>query len=579
MRKRALFGVILASCAWAQFQETVTVVGSRLPEAPLRRVLVLESWQLQNLPLRDWADILRLLAGTGLARRGVFGIQADVSLAGAPFEGVLVLVNGVPVNDPQTGHFHLDVPLPLEAIERVEILTGTASPVFGSAAVGGVVAITTKKSATAQLRFGLGDHSLSTGSAQVSLGAHWSLFAARAESRGFRVDSDFHSGRLALTGLQNLGSWQLTTTLAAGGNQFGAWTFYSGRFPHQRERTGVGLFTLQARRPVGTANQVTVTLGARQHRDVYLLDKTRPFWYRNRHRTRQFSLATSLQGERGSLTWVVGLDGERQLLSSSRLGLHDRNRFGLFAEAVTSSGAWTFHFQSRHDWYPNEARFTPGLAAGYLWASGVRLAVNATGAFRLPSFTELYYDSPASVGNPALAPEKAWTGEVLLAYPWKGGMWQLGVLRRWARDLVDWVRSETGVFVAQNYARAETTGATVDVTWDRNWGTWRTSVAYLASNIDVDPRRSAYALTHPRWEVSLAGALPFARGVLTPIFSYRKPQGRGGFVLTDLAARWPLEGPMKLEINLYNLTNRRYEEVPGVVQPGRWWTLGLLFRP
>ncbi|MGQ9834394.1 MAG: TonB-dependent receptor [Thermoanaerobaculaceae bacterium] len=207
----------------------------------------------------------------------------------------------------------------------------------------------------------------------------------------------------------------------------------------------------------------------------------------------------------------------------------------------------------------------------------MRLAVNATGAFRLPSFTELYYDSPASVGNPALEPEKAWTGEVHLAFPWKGGAWQVGAFRRWARDLVDWVRSDTGVFVAQNYARAETTGAHLDVTWDQSC--WRTSVAYLKSDIAVDPSRSAYALTHPRWEASLAGALRFARGVLTPMLSYRKPQGRGGFVLTDLAGRWPLEGPLSLEISLFNLTNRRYQEVPGVEQPGRWWTLELLFRP
>lgn len=576
---RMLLGLILAPAAWAQFQESVTVVASRLPAIPLRRVLVLESSQLQNLPLRDCADVLRLMAGTGLARRGVFGIQADASMAGAPFEGVLVLVNGVPVNDPQTGHFHLDVPLPVEAIDRVEILAGTASPVFGSAAVGGVVAITTKTRATAQLRFGLGDHSLSSGAAQLSLGAHWSLFAKRAESRGFRADSDFHLGRLALTGSQSFGSWQLTTSLAVGGSQFGAWTFYSSRFPHQRERTGVGLFTLQAQRPLSPAHQVTVTVGARQHRDVYLLDKTRPYWYRNRHRTRQFSLSASLQGESRGLTWVVGVDGERQLLSSSRLGLHDRNRAGLFAEAVTSSGGWTFHIQSRQDWYPQEARFTPGLAAGYLWASGVRLAVHAAGAFRLPSFTELYYDSPASVGNPALRPEKAWTGEVDLAFPWKGGVWQVGAFRRWARDLVDWVRSDTGMFVAQNYARAETTGAHLDVNWDQSWGSWRTSVAYLKSDIAVDPSRSAYALAHPRWEASLAGTLRFARGVLTPILSYRKPQGKGGFVLTDLAWRWPLEGPVGLEVSVFNLTNRQYQEVPGVKQPGRWWTVGLLFRP
>lgn len=280
------WAVGVASGAYGQFAEDVTVTGSRLPAVPVRRVVVLSQEEIAVLPVRSLEDLLRLVAGTGIARRGPFGVQADASLRGTTFEGVLVLVNGVRVNDPQTGHFHLEVPVPLESVEKIEVLTGPASALFGAGAAGGVIAITTKNPQQTAASFLAGSHSLSGFSLSVPWKENVGFSFSRQESAGFRPDADFMSNQASLTGSWSPKGWKGQWLLSAGSKQFGAWTFYSSRFPHQRERTTTGLFTADIERELSQTVKLQLHAGLRQHRDVYLLEKHRPSWYRNRHRTR-----------------------------------------------------------------------------------------------------------------------------------------------------------------------------------------------------------------------------------------------------------------------------------------------------
>lgn len=567
----------MAAAASAQYTEDLTVVGSYLPLQPLRPVVVWTRQDLARLPATSVADVLRMVTGSGLARRGPFGVQADTALGGATFEGVLVLVNGVPVNDPQTGHFHLDLPISLSAVEEVEVLLGPASALFGANAVGGVISIRTRVPEGA-VEAAAGSHSLTR--AQVSLPAISSLgfFGERMESAGFRADSDFHSSQGGVTWSTTFGGWDLEGLVSAGQKQFGAWTFYSSRFPHQRERTSVALATFAGNTRLGPGLKLTVRGGGRQHRDTYLLDKHRPQWYRNRHRTRQVYGAVILQGSSTWGDWAVGFDGERQLVASSRLGYHGRRRLGVFGEAARTWSFLTVHAQLRQDFHSDARSFTPALVLTFAPATHWELGLGASSSFRLPSFTELYYVSPASVGNPGLAPERARTYEATARWTGNFSSVLVSLFNRRGRDLVDWVRTETGVYQAQNHARATTWGAVLDARLVLPHAV-RVSVAYLHSRIAVDPARSAYALTHPAFEVSLVPTVRFGQVELDPIWTYRKPQGRGGFALADLTLRWPVHNPWQLELTAWNLLDRRYEEVPGVPQPGRSWLATVRWQP
>lgn len=575
---RAAAGLFVALAtapqAVAQFQESVLVTASRLPTPPLRRVLVLEKSELAKLPARDLAELLRLLP-IGLARRGAWGVQSDLALRGATFEGVLVVVNGVPMNDPQTGHFHLDLGIPLWALERVEVLLGPSSAVWGSSAVGGVVAVSTVPGQTLRAHLEAGEHRLWYGTVSLPLAQGLSLVAERAVSAGFRKDTDFAINRGALVGRHTLQNWNLNALLAAEGKQFGAWSFYSTRFPNQRERTAAASLVVDTGRTLAAALSLHLRAGIRQHRDLYVLDKTRPGWYRNRHRTRQAFAQVQLAGEYRGWHWSVGVDAQREHLVSSRLGNHQRERFGSFAEAGTTLGTLKALLQLRQDWHGGKGVFSPGASVELPLSSRSVLAGSYGEAFRLPSFTELYYVSPASVGNPNLAPERAKSVE--LAYRFWDAVWtcQVGIFQRRARDLVDWVRQDSGVFLATNYARAVTNGVELDARLQAGAVPLFLAATWLASKTQVDPRRSAYALTHPRWEAAVHTVWEKGRFSLFPALNYRKPQAAGGFALLELTLRYRTVAGLEWQLAADNLLNRKIQEIPGVPLPGRWVTLAL----
>ena len=120
--------------------ETVVVTGGALPiafrELP-RTVRVVTRDEIANLPVGTVTDLIRLVASADVRARGPRGIQADFSVRGAGFGQVLVLVDGVRVNNAQTGHHNSDLPVTLDDIERVEILLGPGSSAFGADAFGG----------------------------------------------------------------------------------------------------------------------------------------------------------------------------------------------------------------------------------------------------------------------------------------------------------------------------------------------------------------------------------------------------------------------------------------------------------
>lgn len=566
----------VASGVYGQFAEEITVTGSRLAAVPVRRVLVLSREEVARLPVRSLEDLVRVVAGTGIARRGPFGIQADASFRGTTFEGVLVLVNGVRVNDPQTGHFHLEVPLPLESIEKIEVLTGPASALFGAGAAGGVIAITTSQPQKPSASIQAGSHSLSAFSLSVPWGEGGGFSFSRQESSGFRPDADFMSNQASLTGSWSREGWKGQWLLSAGSKQFGAWTFYSSRFPHQRERTTTALFTTNVEKNVSQNVKLQVDFGLRQHRDVYLLDKHRPSWYRNRHRTRLGTASLTLTGSQGPLSWALGADAERAFLASSRLGNHSRNRAAFYGEASLSRGALTYHLQARQEWFSSQKRFSPAAGVTFSLPHGVSWTVFGASSFRLPSFTELYYVSPSSVGDPQLQPERAWIWETSLLAPLAAGFLRLSAFHRENRDLIDWVRADSGVYYAKNLPSGRTRGFELDCS---DTASRRFTLAYTTSSFPVPASRSAYALTHPVWEASVTAPWKHQRWLFSPAISYRKPQQRGGFFLLDLRALLALTTHWNLSVSVWNALNRHYQEVPGVPQPGRWLTTSLLWSP
>src|SRR6188768_4523450 len=132
------------------FRQTVVVTAAARPVelgSVTRTMTVITRQQIEALPVHSIADVLRLASSIDVRARGERGVQTDFSARGAGFGQMLVLVDGVRINDTQSGHHNGDIPVPLQSVERIEVLYGPGSSLFGADAFGGTVNVITRRGA------------------------------------------------------------------------------------------------------------------------------------------------------------------------------------------------------------------------------------------------------------------------------------------------------------------------------------------------------------------------------------------------------------------------------------------------
>jgi len=558
----------------ARFHGTTEVVASRIASdaaAAGRREVVLTRQEIAELPVHSVQEVLALVPGAGLARRGTRGVQGDLNLRGATFEQALVMVNGVRVNNPQTGHHSLDVFVPLSSIERVEVLYGPGAAVHGPDAFGGAINIVTSAPTTSAF-FRIGENDLTGGGASFTLGGGVWLAAEREVHTGFRDNTEADINQLAAGWSWSRDGSSVDLTLMAGARDFGAHRFYSNRFPDQRESTSGELLTVRASTPVG-ASMLSAALRLDRHDDEFVLDRERPDWFRNTHETRGGLLELALRGSAGRWDWAAGLEGSRDEISSSNLGTHHRTRTAAFVEWGLLHGPSTISLQARVDHQdPWGTHPTVAFGGSTPLGRGWRLRGHAGTSFRVPSFTELYYTSPSRVGNPELEPEEGRTIEAGV----DRGPWTATLFHRTADPIIDYVLDDDGIWRAVNLGRVRTHGLETALTLPTagilRWQ--RVSLILLDSAITVDPERSAYALAHPRAEAGWTGSLDVGRGWSAGWgLRWRAPRDGGSWTTVDLRIGRRFFDQLTVSLEGSNLFDREITELHGIPLPGRWVTV------
>ncbi len=286
----------------------INLVTSRLPRMQalaLRSVQVLARPELEATPARSLAELLMTVPGVQVRQVGASGALGDISIRGGSFQQTAVMIDGIKVNDPQTGHHNLNVPVGLSEVERVEVLNGPGSSLFGPNAFSGAVNLVTRQGAGRSVSGSVEGGEYGRFETRFALSAPVGasrnrLSLARAGSRGYTRNTDYAVWNGFYRGTVSTKPGELK--LAAGylDQDFGASSFYTAAYPNQHEATE----TRFAQMGLAMARRgwsLTPQLWWRQHRDDYILDYARPDWYRNLHRTE-----------------VVG--GELQLTVDSPLG-------------------------------------------------------------------------------------------------------------------------------------------------------------------------------------------------------------------------------------------------------------------
>jgi vitamin B12 transporter len=557
--------------------QTVVVLGSAEPvtEGESSRSVTVIDAQEHPLALQDVAGYLRTDASVDIRQRGPMGVQSDISIRGGSFEQTLVLLNGLRINDAQTSHFNLDLPVPQTAIAGMDVLHGAGSTLYGADALGGVVDFLTWKpeESSLRLRVGVGNFGVNTQAVTAAAaGRRWSEVVAggRDFSTGFSADRDYRSesGSSEMRFNSALGA---TDVLLAGSDRaFGADQFY-GNY-NSWERTKGWFLSLTQDFDADT----TAAVSYRRHSDLFVLLRDQPSYYKNQHidESWQGVVRRKQRLSRWSMLFFGAEENTDQIQSNS-LGRHGRNRSAGYLDLdLRSEKRGSLSFGLREEVLSGGRAISTPVAAGAIWVRpSVKARASVGYGFRLPTYVNLYYSDPTTQSNPSLKPESAWTSDA-------GVDWYLGnrtvasvtVFHSRQSDAIDYVRaSPADRWQAANLTGLRFTGveSSLQTSPRQHQQLLLSWILTLGAQDALQGLQSEYVFTHP---VNNASAQWVATGpeglMIRTRLGVTQRYQKIAYPVLDVSVARDI-GRVHPYVQLTNLSNTGYEEITGVRMPGR----------
>ena len=559
-------------------KDAVVVTGTYLP-VPLddadRSVRALQVRGEPGLVSNTVIDFLNLDSSVDLRQRGQSNIQTDVSIRGSTFGQTLVLLNGLRLNDVQSGHHNLDIPVAIDAVERVEVLKGSGSTMYGSDAVGGVVNLITKPPEVSEFRLrgavgNFGSNQQRASGAWVGATLSQQFSAYRDFSTGFIPNRDFRSLALSSTTGVDTSLGHSEFVLGHADKPFGAEQFYGNYNSWERTKTWYGSLHQTF------AKRTEANVSFRRHTDLFVLYRDRPEVFTNRHAAESWQANLRRFEQIGSNARLhYGGEFLHDAIESNNLGNHKRARGAAYAAFdMRALSRFSFTLGVRDELYASaNHQVSPTAAAGVWLTPRLKLRASLSRAFRVPTFTDLYYHDPANLGSPDLRPERAWSGEAGLDWNLGGNLrGEITYFRRHERDGIDYVRrSPTDIWRATNFQSLRFQGVEAGVSI-RVARTHLLDFRYTGLHGAQDQLAGAfskYTFNYPThsgiagWQSSLPGGL-LARVRVGAVQRY----ARNVYGVADVyVAR--TKGRVHPFIQLTNLTDTLYQEIFGVAMPGR----------
>ena len=575
-----------ASTMVPPLQQTIVVTGTWEPVALEESDRSVNQYTLENERLLFGAvsDAFALDSSVTVNSRGANGIQADFSIRGGSFDQTLLLLNSIRLNDDQSGHYNSDFAIPLDAIDHIEVLRGSGSTLYGSDAVSGVINIITRPTTNTdpiemRIRSGIGNFGTNEESGFVSFSfgpLSQKVSLERELSTGFTDDREYRNLSLASDSWLKSSLGLARVFLGSDDRPFGANQFYGAFNSWERTKTWVA----DIAQDLGA--HTLLTIGLRRHTDLFELLRDNPEYYTNRHIDYSWDLALRRHDSITKFAQIYyGLEALRDHVNSNNLGVHSRTQgaaYGSFdmraiRRASLSIGA-------REEAYGNGGYFfAPSINGGYWLSSQVKLRASVSRAFRLPTYTDLYYSDPANLGNPNLKPEQAWNYEAGLDWhPRDRWRVSLTAFDRNERDDIDYVRADSAaIWQAMNFDKLNFVGWEASINLSLP-GSQLVSAEYTGlhgASAALDGFQSKYVFNYPTQEAVLAWQRTSARGWLARArVGVTDQYQRSTYTLVDASVAWT-RSRFHPYARVTNLANQSYQAVYGVPMPGRAALVGL----
>ena len=614
--------------------DEVSVTGSRAPltrAQAARMVTVLERADIQAAPVQSVNDLLKYVAGVDVRQRGPIGAQTDISIRGGNYEQITILLNGINICDPQTGHNAFDFPVDISEIERIEVLEGPAGRVYGTSSLLGAINIVTRprpaSSVSAHIEGGSYGY-LSAGARANVASGKWNnqLSGSYSRSDGYQrnsaggLNSDYSGGKAFYQGTYDDDIVSVSWHAGLSTKDFGSNTFYGAKWDDQFEHTLKTYTALQAETKKGSFHlKPSIYWNHSYDRFELFRDAAEKYPF-NYHRTDIFGVNLN-----GYFDWILGrtavgaelrnedllsgnlgepLDNPHHISGTDRYYDHGINRTNisfvvehniLLRRFTLSAGLVAV----KNSWNGMNMKVYPGIDASYRIGDSFKIFANYNTSLRMPSVTELYYSVGGYVADKNLKPEEISSVEAGVKYADHGITTQASVYHNNWKNMIDWIRytadGPDAPWQSVNFTEVKATGFQAQLTLNfrqivptqRILKSFNASYNYLFQDKDIDSSvESKYSLEYLRHklvanlQLNIVSRLDLGinfrwqdrRGIYTDFDGTVKEYSP--YSVVDARLSWTAP-KYKLYLEANNIFDKNYIDYGCVPQPGTWLIAGL----
>lgn len=605
--------------------DEVMVTASRI-ELPVNQtaklVTVITKEQIAQAPVQSIQDLLIYAANIDVVQRGGHGTQADISIRGGSFDQNAILLNGINLSNPHTGHYSLDIPLNLSDIERIEIIHGPSALIYGASAFTGGINIITKKKVDSKAYAAIesGMHNLRSlelrGATQLGI-ATTSLSAGYNSSDGYMDNTDYDLYNLLLqTRLQLKENSKLDLNLGYNDKKYGANSFYTAKHPNQFDHTSRYISSLKGE--FGSKLKFIPIVYWYRHHDVFDLRRGQENG-RNHHRADTYGTNLILQYTSKLGSTSLGGELRREEIMSSVLGkpmiephrkykmYDDRTNASITVEHsvnlehfVLSAGVLMNHNTLEKGKY----KLFPSASIAYRPDNKINIYTTWGKSTRMPTFTDLYYTTETHDGNEGLLPERSQSVDLGFKYKDPFINTYLTGFLMWGRNIIDWIDKQKPngdiVSASWNHTEVNTQGIEMGIRFNLSEKTQlfgnnaSLSIDYTRMHQDCDTKgqTSLYKLNYLRDKFTTTFNHRVYKGFSAGWYlRYQKRMGMykafentvevgkrpyRAYSTLDLKVNYRHQN-LLLHLNLNNLYNTRYNDLGNIPQAGFWLTGGISY--